>query len=172
MWRDAAQGFEEAARRAPHEATYWDNLAFAREQQASSGDDPETAGRAAVEAAARAVASDPFAPHVNRILSDVAFRFGDFDLSLFGAARTTAYYDVTYGHQAFQAAQRANDLPQARRILEDALAVRETAALRSAFAAVALRMGDRETAWTNALRAKELAPDDPDARTVLDQLER
>jgi O-antigen ligase/cytochrome c-type biogenesis protein CcmH/NrfG len=172
QWGDAAGAFEEASRRAPHEATYWVNLALARGRQALSGGDPETSGRAAIDAARRAWEVDPFAPRVSDLLSDIGFQFGDFDLALLGSAQMTAYFDPTYGHRAFLAAQRAPDLAAARRVLERALAARETAGLRDALAAVSIRGGDLEAAQRNAVRAQELAPDDPDARALLEELRR
>ena len=172
LWPDAAAAFEEATRRAPHDATYWVNLALARGRQALSEDDPDAAGRAAINAARRALEVDPFAPRVSNVLSDIAFQFGDFDLALLGAAQTTAYFDPSYGHRTFLAAQRAPDLAAAWRVLERALAVRETAGLRDALAAVAIRGGDLEAAQRNAVRAQELAPDDPVARALLEELRR
>jgi len=52
-------------------------------------------------------------------------------------------------------------------MLENAIASRETAGLRTALAALALKMGDREGARDNATRALQLDPTDPRARAIL-----
>ncbi|MEK6206467.1 MAG: O-antigen ligase family protein [Chloroflexota bacterium] len=173
-WREAAEGYEEAAVRAPHDATYWSSLARARRNQALAKDEPELAGAAAVQAALRAVAVDPYGLGVNESLADLAYEFGDFDIALRAAVKTVVIYDgyPTYGHRALQAAERVTDLPGARRVLEEAVTLEETTELRLALAVTALRMNDRPAARESALRALALAPNSQEALRLLAQLDR
>jgi tetratricopeptide (TPR) repeat protein len=173
-WRDAAAAYEEATLRAPHEAPYWNALALARRRQAEAKDDPQAAGAAAVDAAARAVEVDPYGLSVNENLADLAYEFGEFDVALRAAVKTTVLYEgyPTYGHLAFLAAARVSDLGGARRQLEDAVTVEETAELRLALAVIALRMNDRVAARENALRALALSPNYKEAADLLAQLAR
>jgi cytochrome c-type biogenesis protein CcmH/NrfG len=171
LWRDSASAYQEAVARAPHEATYWDNLALARGGQALMDGDIQ-AGEAAVAAALRAVEVDPYAVRVNVTLADVAYQFGYFDLALRGAVSHTLWYDPSFGYRAFLASQRLSDLASARRILEDAVAVRDVVGLRLALAQIALRMNDRAAAEVSALRALELLPGDRDALALLAQARR
>jgi O-antigen ligase/tetratricopeptide (TPR) repeat protein len=170
--RRAAEAFEEAARRAPHETTYWLNLALARARQALAGDDRALARDAALTAAARAVAIDPNLPHLNQALTDIALELDDYDVALRSAVRTSLLLDgdAPSGHQAFLAAQHASDLPAARQVLADAVTRGETAQFRLALAQIAYRMNDRAEARRNALRALALKPGDEDALRLLDQL--
>ena len=173
-WRDAAEAYEEAALRAPHEARYWSALALARTRQAEAKDDPQAAGAAAFQAAVRAVEVDPYGLSVNENLADLAYEFGEFDVALRAAVKTAVLYDgyPTYGHRAFLAAARVSDLGGARRLLEDAVTVEETAELRLALAVIALRMNDRVAAHENALRALALSPNYKEAADLLAQLAR
>jgi tetratricopeptide (TPR) repeat protein len=168
-WKDAAAAFEEASRRVPSESTYLLNLALAKGQQALSGDDSTAARLAALQAASRAIDVDPYILRMSEI-ADLAFGFSDFDLTLRASAATVAYFDPSYGHRAFLAAREATDLNQARREIENALVVRETAELRAALGETNLRMGDAETARTNGARALELEPNNEDARELLRQV--
>jgi tetratricopeptide (TPR) repeat protein len=169
QWKAAGDAFQEASRRAPYESTYLLNLALARGQQALSGDDPNTAGSAALQAARGAIDVDPYLSRMSEV-ADIAFEFGDFDLTLRAAAATTAFFDPSYGHRTFLAAQQAIDLIQARRTLERALLVRETSELRAALGVTILRMGDAGSARANGIRALELEPDNQDARELLRQV--
>ncbi len=169
LWRDAASAFEEASQRAPHESTYLINLALTRGQQALDGDDAQNARSEALDAARRALDVDPYTARANEI-ANLAFAFGDFDLTLRAAATTTAFFDPSYGHRTFLAAAQATNLVEARRTLEAALMARETSELRAALGETALRMGDRESARTNVRRALELAPDNGDALGLLRQI--
>src|SRR3989442_7411303 len=58
-WREAGDAYAEAAARAPHDAAYWSNLARARTRQALIEDNSSGGAPAALEAARRAVATDP-----------------------------------------------------------------------------------------------------------------
>jgi cytochrome c-type biogenesis protein CcmH/NrfG len=171
LWRESASAYEEATARAPHEATYWDNLALARGAQALADGDAQ-AGQAATAAALRAVEVDPNAIRVNETLAELAYQFGDFDLALRGAVSATILYDESSGYRAFLSSQRLTNLDAARRLLSDAVAVRDVAWLRLALAQIALRMNDRASAETNALRALELAPGEPEALSLLAQARR
>ena len=171
--RSAGDAFEEATRRAPHEARYWLNLALARARQALAGDDREVAQPAALAAAARAVAADPYAPGFNEGLTDIALQLGDFDVAFRSAVTNTLVHEGygPAGYEAFLISQRVSDLPSAREVLNNAIAVRDTAQFRLALAEIALRMNDRVTARTNALRALQLKPGDVDALQLLTQSE-
>jgi O-antigen ligase len=168
-WREAAAAFEEASRRAPSESTYLLNLALAKGQQALSGDDSASARGAALHAASRAIDVDPYLLRMSEV-ADLAFGFGDFDLTLRASAATVAFFDPSYGHRTFLAAREAIDLNQAQRTLESAVAIRETPELRAALGETLLRMGDAAAARTNGLRALELSPDNEDARELLLQV--
>ena len=166
LWQEAAAAFEEAARRTPQESTYLLNLALARGEQALHGDDAQNARAEALEAARRALDADPYSSRVYQI-ADIAFAFGDFDLTLRAAATTTVFFDPSYGHRTFVAASQALRLDEARRILDASVVIRETSELRAALGETALRMGDRELARASARRALELAPDNGDAIGLL-----
>ena len=168
---DAANAYQQAALRAPHEATYWMNLALARGRQALvSGD--AALSRAALDAGERAFTVDPYAPNVAETFAELALQLGDFDVALRVSVRDTLQYDgyPTAGHRAFLAAQRASDLVSARRQLEAAVQVRDTVQLRLALAEIEIRSGDRSAAEHNARRALELSPDEADALQLLKQL--
>jgi hypothetical protein len=111
---------------------------------------------------------------VNENLADLAYEFGQFDVALHAAVKTTVLYDgyPTYGHLAWLAAARVSDLGGARRQLEGAVTVKETAELRLALAVVALRMNDRVAARESALRALALSPNYKEAADLLAQLAR
>ncbi|MDQ2915542.1 MAG: O-antigen ligase family protein, partial [Chloroflexota bacterium] len=130
-WSEAAAAFEEAARRVPSESTYFLNLALARGQQSLSGEDSANTRGAALKAAGRAIDVDPYLPRMSEV-ADLAFGFGDFDLTLRASAATTAFFDPSYGHRTFLAAREAIDLVQAQQTLSSALSVRETSELRAA----------------------------------------
>jgi tetratricopeptide (TPR) repeat protein len=173
-WRGAAAAYEEATLRAPHEASYWTGLALARRRQAEAKDDPQAAGAAAVRAAARAVEVDPNGMGVNQNLANLAYEFGDFDVALGAAVRTALLYDSHPDDRrvAVLAAARVSDLGGARRVLEDAVAVKETPELRLALGVIALRMNDRVAARENAQRALALSPNYKEAADLLAQLDR
>jgi hypothetical protein len=105
------------------------------------------------------------------ILSDVVFRFGDFDLSLFGAA----------DHGILRRQVRSSRPPKRHSVPPISLKLAGSSRTRSRYARpprFAARSRRGASDGRSGDRLDERAPrkgagiDDPDARTVLDQLER
>ena len=115
-----------------------------------------------------AVAGDRNNPEVHAALADVA-RVLDFpDVSLRASVDAYRLYPVAKYEPAILAvAGLAVDLPAARAALEQAVAVRESAALRIALGRVQLRQGDRAAALDSARRALVLQPGNADAQALI-----
>jgi Flp pilus assembly protein TadD len=163
---DAADAYAEAARRAPHEPTYWSNLALALARLGPSADANEND---ALSAARKAVEVDPTGWRANEVFAEVALAVGEDDLALRAATRTIV---LEKGHPASEAiaadaAKRVSDLREAGRLLDSALAARESAVLHVARAEVALRAADLGDARRHALRALELDPANAEAGRLL-----
>jgi cytochrome c-type biogenesis protein CcmH/NrfG len=168
-WRDAADAYAQAARRAPYEANYWGNLAHSLAELAVVGDASRGGAEAALEAARRAHDTDPNDPNQNVRLAEVANLFGQYDEALEAATRAIRLFPqaIRNADLAAEAARGATDLPRARLLLDDALRVVETAPLRAAFADVLLRLGDAVSARAQASRALLLDPQNGEARRIL-----
>jgi len=165
-WTDASFAVEEAVARAPHEWTYWANLARTRTRASNGLNDPMLRG--ALTAAEQAVAVDPNEPLAHVVLSETAFAAQSFDIAL-ASAVTAILLDPTRDFDAFatRPASRVTDLPRARRLLESAASARDTAALHAAVAQTALKLGDITSARSHARRALELSPGNAEALAVL-----
>ncbi len=163
------EAFAVASSKAPWDPVYLSNLAIAQSAIATSSK-RESDRSLAMSTAARAVeASTNYAPaHATR--AEIALSFGQNDVALSEAITglsltpraTPGLPDV-----CVSAAAGLPDPNEGRRMLENAIASRETAGLRTALAALALKMGDREGARDNATRALQLDPTDPRARAIL-----
>lgn len=172
-WEAAGGAYAEAARRAPHEAAYWSNVARARARQALADQDSDARARA-LEAARMAVAVDPNAPEPNAVLAEIGNLFGEYELALAAAARAIRLYakEPNYDDVAAFAALGVADASSARSTLEDLLGVRDSATLRIALAEVSLRLNDHRAARLHAQRALELDPTSGEARAILADTER
>jgi uncharacterized membrane-anchored protein len=101
-------------------------------------------------------------------LANVAYDLGDNDLSLRAAvAAIKVWPEGNNDGLVSRAAARATDLRQARALLEQALALRDTPELHLTLARLALRSGDTETARAQAKRTLELMPGNAEAQQIL-----
>jgi len=169
LWGDAAATFTEAARRAPHEATYSSNAGRALAQLVVSGDTSRGGADAAVRAAQAGVMMDPNEPITQAALAQVALAVDRPEVGLTAAVDAIRLYpgDASYEAMAVAAASRVTDATLARTELQRALSYKESAGLWIALANADLRSGDKQAALTDAQRALRLDPFNADARTVL-----
>jgi len=165
---EASDAFSAARVRSPWDQTFVANLGRALAQLARSGDASRGGPGAALRTMQEAVAGDRNNPEVHAALADVA-RVLDFpDVSLRASVDAYRLYPVAKYEPAILAvAGLAVDLPAARAALEQAVAVRESAALRIALGRVQLRQGDRAAALDSARRALVLQPGNADAQALI-----
>jgi O-antigen ligase len=168
-WRASGDAFLEAATRAPHEAAYWSNLARSRARQALSSNEGSDDGVAALNAARRAVATDPNSPEANEVLAEVASLFGDYELALDASSHAIRLFpkEPSFDFVAAEAALGVADQATAQRKLEELIAVRDSATLRVTAAQLALTRDDRDGARLHARRALELDPRNSAALAIL-----
>jgi hypothetical protein len=171
-WSAAAAAYVEAATRAPYERAYWGRLAQSLTREAQRTDEKSTAA-AAIAAARRGTEIDPNEPLAHIALAETAYALGEYDLSLRAAINVIALWPGADNDALVtRAAARASDLGEARTLLEEALRLRDSAALHLAMAQVALKLGDKETARTQATRTLELASDNSEAQAILRATEK
>ncbi len=169
QWRESAEAYEEAAARAPYNASYWANLSASRLRQGTSG--VARARAAALEAGERAVQADPnnLVGHV--ALAQVANALGNHGLALreLLAATRLNPRDTSYDYDRLtaEAALRDADVLGARSVLEEMLTLKESATLRLALAQLAMRLNDRVAARAHVQRALELEPNNAEAKQLL-----
>ena len=167
-WSESAGAFDEATRRAPHDATYRSNLARALAQMSIKGDSSRGGADAAIETAREAAQIDPNEPLTHVALAQIAASLGRWDVALSAAVDAIVlFHDPAYDVLAATAASQTADLAAARRELERAVSVRESARLRVALGSIALRQGDREAALANGRRALALEPNNADAQALV-----
>ena len=168
-WRASGDAFLEAATRAPYEAAYWSNLARSRARQALSGNEGSDDGAAAIDAARRAVATDPNSPEANVVLAEIASLFGDYELALDASSHAIRLYpaETSFDFVAAEAALGVADQATAQRKLEELIGVRDSATLRVTAAQLALTRDDRDSARLHARRALELDPRNSAALAIL-----
>jgi O-antigen ligase/Flp pilus assembly protein TadD len=169
QWRAAGDAFLEATARAPHEAVYWSNLARSRAREAISGQEGSGDGTTALDAARRAVATDPNAPEANAVLAEIANVFGEYELALDAASHAIRLYpdEPSYDFIAAEAALGIADPTTAQRKLEELIVIHDSATLRVTAAQLALALDDREGARKNARRALDLEPRNSTAIAIL-----
>jgi tetratricopeptide (TPR) repeat protein len=167
-WSAAAAAYAEAATRAPYARAYWGRLAQNLTREAQRTGEKSTAS-AAIAAARRGTEIDPNEPLAHIALAETAYALGEYELSLQAAVQVTRLWPGA-DHDALttRAAVRVSDMRQARTMLEEALRLRDSAALHLALAKVALKQGDRETANAEAKKTLERAPGDAEAQAILD----
>ncbi len=172
-WRDAEKAHGEAARRAPYIDSYWVNLARSYAGQAVSGDDPASAKPAALDAARRAIASDPNEPVPHATLAEVAIDLGnDEPLAQSEITRAITLYPgyADFERVAVIVASKDADPKDAFAFLDHLLRIRDSATLRVAAAQAAAKAGETAAARDNAQRALQLDPNNADAKTLLSSL--
>jgi O-antigen ligase len=171
-WSAAAAAYAAAATRAPYERAYWGRLAQSLTREAQRTGEQSTAS-AAIAAARRGTEIDPNEPLAHIALAETAYALGEYDLSLRAAINVIALWPGADNDALVtRAAARASDLREARILLEQALRLRDSAALHLALAQVAFNLGDKETARTQAERTLQLAPENTEARAILRATEK
>jgi cytochrome c-type biogenesis protein CcmH/NrfG len=173
-WRLSGDAYAEAARRAPHDSTFWSNLARSRARQALANDGSSGGASAALDAARRAVDEDPNDSEANFVLGEIASVFGEPELAISAAVKAVVLYPIEplYEPVVLRSARAMSDLRFAASQLDIALRARDSALIRVAAGEVALRMGDIPTAQSHARRAAELAPNHPEVVKLLSALPR
>jgi tetratricopeptide (TPR) repeat protein len=168
-WADAAEAFATASQLAPHDSTFWSNLALSRARQAESGDQSGGGGSAAIAAARRAVEVDPTGWQPNEVLSEVAFVYRDYDLALRAAVTTIRLQggNAKFERIAIDAALSSMNPVESRKQLEEAVSIKESAALHVTLAELALKLQDPDGARRHARRALEIDPRNRRAQQVL-----
>lgn len=163
-WRRSGDAYAEAARRAPHDSTFWANLARSRARQAIANDLSRGGAPAAIEAARRGVEVDPNDPEANFVLGELASLFGQPELGVRATVTAIVLYppDGRYDPVVLRAARGVSDVRFAASEVDRALKVKDTALLRVAAGELALRLGDKATAQAHAARAAQLAPRNAD----------
>jgi tetratricopeptide (TPR) repeat protein len=171
-WREAGDAFAEAAKRGPYIATHYANLARNRARQSLAGDPTSGGPDAALNAARRAVAVDPNNWESESVLAEIQSAFGQPEeaLKTLAIAVTLNRANPANDIVASEAATRVSDPQRARALVERILENKESALLRLTLAKVALRLNDRDLALTNARRALELEPGNPDALKMVTSL--
>ncbi len=172
QWREAGDAFAEAVRRAPYIASTYANLARSRGRQAFGGD--PLARAAALDAARRGAALDPNNWEAESVFAEIESAFGKPEraLEILVTAVSLNRNNPTNDVVASEAAARASDAQQARRLVERILQTKESAILRVTLAQLALRTGDRQSALSNAQRALELEPSNAEAQRLIASLQR
>jgi O-antigen ligase len=166
----AAADFLVAAERVPYQPNYWINVSRARAFQVGNGDFSSGGVAAALAAARRAVAEDPFLSAPHRNYAEIASLFGDPSLAVSQALIALDLFqgDPTLDPVLAEACIQLADQDQARRVLEGALVKKPASApLWVALAAVHLNAGDLPGARAAANRALELDPASADAKQIL-----
>lgn len=174
QWGRAAEAYEEAIRREPHDVTYRSNLARARLLEALEPGATLTAREAARTAAADARRVDPEDPEPWFVSAQVANALGEYEDALHyaKAAIDRFVYAEEYDLEAQLAATRMSDPALAERVLREALAVKESPTLRLAIAQVLLRRGDRGGAARELRDLLARYPGSPEAARLLEDLGR
>lgn len=168
-WRESADAYERASRADPYIADYLENLARSRSFQALDADPSGQIKRAALDAARRAIETNPSSPSPHYIFAQIVFIFGDFAIALDEARIATRLHPAgtDYEPVALQAAARMQDRVTARRSLEEIASLRETVNIRIALAKLDLALGDAAAARAEAKRALELEPGNAEAEALL-----
>jgi O-antigen ligase/cytochrome c-type biogenesis protein CcmH/NrfG len=168
-WRRSGDAYAEAARRAPHDSTFWANLARSRARQAIAQDQSRGGVTAAIEAAQRGVQVDPNDPEANFVLGELASLFGRPDMAIGPAVKAVVLYppDNRYDPIVLRAARGARDVRSAASELDRALKAKDSLLLRVAAAELALRLGDKATARAHAVQAARFAPTNADVVRLL-----
>ena len=132
------------------------------------GDSSHGGADAAIETARQAAQVDPNEPLTHVALAQIAASLGRWDVALSAAVDAIALYrDPAYDVLAATAASQTTELVVARRELERAVSVRESARLRVALGNIALRQGDHEAALASGRRALALEPNNADAQALV-----
>lgn len=171
-WRVAGDAYAEAAHRQTYNSAYWASLGRARGRQLLAGDTSSGGLAAAYFAFAQGTVADPYDPVPYAALAELATRFMDGDRALAPAVRAIELYppDISYDGLVLAASRLVSDSRSAAALVDSALAAKESWRLRVAAGELAIRNGDLATARIHANRASQLAPFEPDVRTLLTKL--
>ena len=169
---EAAQAFREATVRAPHESSYWANLALTLANLSLKGDASMGGKDAAIAAARRGIESDPNYPAPYHVFALVANTFGDHAGALKASAVAIRLYkgEPEYEAVAADAALRLQDAGAARAALEGIVQDKDAVVLRVALARISLKLNDPDSARRHLRRAIELDPQNTPARELLQQV--
>ena len=169
---EAAKAFREATDRAPHQSSYWGNLALALANLSLKGDASMGGKDAAIAAARRGVESDPNYPAPYHVFALVANTFGDHAGALKASAAALHLYkgEPEYEAVAADAALRMQDSAAARTALEGIVQEKDAVVLRVALARISLKLNDPDSARRHLRRAIEIDPQNAPARELLQQV--
>ena len=166
----ATADFTEATARAPFQSNYWINLARARTTLAvAAGDTNGPAAAAALEVARRATAADPNVSAPHRAYAETALALGRYDLAAQEALHSLRLWasDPRTDVVLAGAATKLADKDAAERVLEAAVALKDSAPLWAGLAQVRLDVGDFAGARAAASHAVLLDPTNADAKRLL-----
>ena len=169
---EAAKAFGQATDRAPHQSSYWGNLALALANLSLKGDLSMGGKDAAIAAARRGIESDPNYPAPYHVFALVANTFGDHAGALKASAAAIHLYkgESEYEAVAADAALRMQDTAAARTALEGIVQEKDAVVLRVALARISLKLNDPDSARRHLRRAIELDPQNAPARELLQQV--
>jgi tetratricopeptide (TPR) repeat protein len=160
----AGNAYQEAAERQPWSPLYWRDLAIT---YVARGDEPHS-----VQFLERAVAADPFDVASHDLLARLAYNKGDFERAFDEGALAVRIlpsnpdlYDAP-----IRAAVPLGRFTAAEDMLKAGIALRETAHMRVLLASIYSAGGRRADAIAELDRALVLAPNDPEASRLRQQL--
>lgn len=136
--------------------------------QALSGDQTSGGADAAIAAIRTAIETEPIELSSYELGTELVYSLGRPEIALELAVEGHRRSGFSVSDDLIRRANKVvRDHAGARIQLERLLETRESAALRAALARAALGMGDLDAARTNARRALEIEPGNPDATEVL-----
>ena len=174
-WKAAGDAQQQAADRTPYAAATWEGLAVDRTHQAVAGDESSGGRQAALDAAARAAAVDPYNAGGFVVQAQVANALGDFDTGLRAGARAyrlAPHPDENYDRILSDAASGTTQLAEARATLEQLWPIRRSVILRLALVRVELKQGDLKAARADLDGVLQLDPANEQAKQLDGQIPR
>jgi O-antigen ligase/Flp pilus assembly protein TadD len=160
----ARSGFEEATQRQPWNPLYWQNIALTYLAQ---GD--EVHALAAID---RAIAADPYSARSRDLAARFAFNKGAWDRALMEGTMAVRIDPTNLDEYEapVRAAIHLQDWQQAEALLRTGLVQRETAHFHVLLALVYADSGRHADAVSEVTRALALAPGDPEATQLQQQI--
>jgi tetratricopeptide (TPR) repeat protein len=166
-WKASGDAFNEAVMRAPHDSTYWQNLARSRLLQSLSGDQSSGGPEAATAAAMRAIEVEPANASSYQLAADVAYSLGDADESIALVDLARERLGIVLEEQVVKASKVVSDPAAAIPRLQRLVQAQDNLEMRLALARVALRADLLDIARENARRVLTIDAANSEAQEIL-----